>query len=198
MFVGWIPNSATVSDDDQWELVARTNNQKVYTRLSNNSSFKEVKILGNIQTNLATIQMALNTVDKYQDWVYNCMDAYKIDDKQLVNYNYYSRTDMPFPFSDRDIVVSTKHWEDNKGVWYSESSAKPQLIPNKEGVVRIQKYVANWSIKAIDKSNVSFEYRFSIEPGGKLPAWIINIGITKAPIRTIQSLEQYCIQLEKE
>ena len=181
----------------EWELVSKNESLNIYTRKSSESDIKEVKITGTLSCSQESIIEALNDIKEYKNWVYKCSDSYQIDTVEMNQYHYYSRTNMPSPFKDRDMVAYSIEWFDKDMVWYSNSIACPYKIPEVKKVIRIKKYHSKWQVKAISPSVVEFEYFISLDTGGILPAWIINIGIILGPRNTIRDLEKRSKEIMK-
>ncbi len=184
------------TQDNKWKLVRSTGKMDIYTRKTD-TALKEVKAVGTMDADLTSIITALNDVEAYTDWVYNCVESEQFEVVSEDEFHYYVKTHLPFPFFDRDLVVNTRQWIDNEGYWYSNSIAKPKMKPEKSRVVRIQHFYSLWKIKSISVTSVKFEYILSVNSGGILPAWIINIGIKKAPLSTIEALEKRAKELRE-
>lgn len=196
IFLSFI-NSFLFAQSAEWKLVSKNDSINIYTRESNDSDIKEVKITGVLACSQESIIEALEDIEKYSNWVYHCSESYQIDTIETTEYHYYSRTDMPFPFYDRDLVAYSLEWMGKDSIWYSVSIACPFKIPKVKNVIRIKKYHSKWKVKAISPSEVEFEYFISLDIGGKLPAWIINLGITLGPKKTISDLEKRSKELMK-
>ena len=190
-----ITSDSSIQNNNGWEIVQSTDKYKIYTRKTDKSKIKEVRAEGIFSCSLESIIKALNDVKHYPDWIYKCKKSYQFAIINKDEYHYYVYTDIPFPFADRDLVVHTNQWVDKDHYWHSESIAKPNLIQKTQGVVRIKKHRTKWKIKEKTPHSVKFEYNISTDPSGILPAWIINLAVTKGPIKTIKSLEERSIYL---
>ena len=104
------------------------------------------------------------------------------------SYYYYTRSDLPFPLSDRDIVVRSRQWKDKDGIYYSHSTLTRNMVNIKKGIVRIQEFDAHWKITQKENGILDIDYVVQTHPGGSLPTWAINLGIAKGPIETMKNL----------
>lgn len=191
----FISTDSPFQNDDGWKIIQSTDKYKIYTRKTDKSKIKEVRAEGILSCNIESIIEALNDVEKYTEWIYKCIKSYQFAIINKDEYHYYVYTDVPFPFADRDLVVHTNQWIDQNEYWHSESIAKPKMIQKTQGVVRIKTHRTKWKIKENSSNSIKFEYNISTDPSGLLPAWIINLAVTKGPIKTIQSLEKRSIYL---
>ncbi len=175
-------------DKTDWKLKTTKGNLKVYTRKNENSDVKEIRITTSINAPLTKVLEVLNDVSKYPKWVFKCMEAKKVKVNSSFDYVYYSKYDFPFPFVDRDIVVHSNQWEDEKnGVLYSHSKATTSdMFLEKKGVVRITLLDAYWKITPQKDGTLAVDYIALTDPAGKLPSWIVNLGITKGSTETLK------------
>ena len=178
-------------DKKDWKLKTTKGNLKIYTRKNKNSDVKEIRITTSINAPLDKVLTVLNDVNNYPKWVFKCMEAKKIKVHSSSDYIYYSKSDFPFPFTDRDIVVHSRQWKDEKtGVLFSHSKATTSdLFPENKGVVRITILDAYWKITAQTDGTLDIDYTALTDPAGKLPPWIINLGITKGSVETLKRFQ---------
>lgn len=191
-----IPLSSQANDN--WILIKKSKGLKVYTKMDQSSGLKSVKITGSIAADKLSVIDALNDVKNYTQWVYKCMESAKLEALSSNQYYYYVRTDMPFPFEDRDLVVLTTQSVDKNGVYHSISKAAPTKIRSKHSVARIDSFSSHWKIYRRSAQSIRFEYVVAIDPGGYIPSWLVNLGVTIGPERTISDLEARSISLMNE
>jgi len=175
-------------DKTDWQLKTTENNLKLYTRNNDQSGVKEVRIKTEIATSLDKLFAVLGDVSNYEKWVYKCSEAKMIKVISENDYYYYTRSDLPFPLSDRDIVVRSRQWKDKDGLFYSHSSIIHNMVKTKKGIVRIKEFDAYWKITKKENGILGIDYVVQTHPGGSLPNWAINLGIAKGPIETMKSL----------
>jgi hypothetical protein len=102
---------------------------------------------------------------------------------------YYSRIDFPWPLSDRDIIMHSKMVQDpvTKKV-VSTSVAMPDYIPTVKDVVRIRTANTVWTVFPGVGGWLYSEYYIYSDPGGSLPAWLINMAIDVGPRETVKNI----------
>ncbi|MFT6514715.1 MAG: ribosome-associated toxin RatA of RatAB toxin-antitoxin module [Neolewinella sp.] len=201
------PNSATITAQDIynkdkaeslvhnnlpiWELTSDADDIRVYRRPSLTSSIDEVRIEATFKTTLPLFLDLISDVSRYPEWVYKCSEASTISRSLDSDLVYYARTDFPWPLQDRDLIVySTRTTDPVSGIVTSTSTARPSLLPQKEGVVRLSTFVSVWNIIPVSDSVIRVDYHVAIDPGGKLPDWVINLGITAGPRKTMERLRE--------
>jgi len=179
----------SISAQSEWKLVKERSNISVFTRHATNSKYKEVKILGRIKCEMAELVAALEDVDAHVDWVNRTMESKVIDKQSETEFLYYVSTDFPYPARDRDVVIYYKreHQKDT-GVVFTTSEAKPESIPEVKGLIRIDVFSSTYKLTPNADGIIEIEYFLKVSPAGRIPAWMVNLGITKGPIETMESL----------
>lgn len=194
-------SAAATADDNEWKFWKSQNGVNVYYRDSEGSNIKEVKMTTIFYNKLSTIVEALKDVQSYPKWVYKATGSYtvlKYNENDVVYYNYF---DFPWPLQDRDVVIQSRISQDpNSLIVTSNSFAKWEAVDIKKDVVRIQDFKSKWTFsldwEAMKKgeSKVYGEYVFRSNPGGNIPAWLINTSLDEGPLKTLKSFKNLLIQ----
>ena len=69
--------------------------------------------------------------------------------------------------------------------------SKPNYIPDKSGIVRIEEAKGIWKFTQKENGETKVLYQFLGDPGGNIPSWIINIFIVDGPYKTLMNLKQF-------
>lgn len=174
-----------------WELKKDKKDLKVYVRDSPDSPIKQLKMEFSVEASMSAIVLLLQDVAAIPDWVYRCPEAYhlkKINDSEEI---YYNRVDFPWPLDDRDLIVKNVLVQDAvTKIVRSESFNQPTYIPEKEGIVRMPKLHLWWEFTPRGNGIVDVEYFLSSDPGGVIPAWMINMALDQGPAQTIKSFRK--------
>lgn len=175
----------------KWHLKKNKKDLKVYVRESPDSPFKELKMIFTVEATMSAIVELLQDVDAIPDWVYKCPEAYtitRINDNEEI---YYNLIDFPWPLDDRDVVVKNTLVQDPVSkVIRSESFVSSGHVAEKPGIVRIEKLHLWWEFTPKADGKVEVEYYLKSDPGGYLPAWIVNMAIDQGPSQTVKSFRK--------
>jgi hypothetical protein len=176
-----------------WSLKREKDGIKVYSRTAKYSKFNELKVELEIKTTLPEFYSVIANVDKYPLWVYGTKSAAIIKRLSAEEVIYYSEFNAPWPFSNRDLYSRLKIIRDTvNNVITINSNGVPDFKPNKKGVIRVPHSASEWTVKAIDNSTLSIVYIVNIDPGGKLPAWLVNLFATSGPVESFNKLRELC------
>lgn len=190
--IGITPPAFSQSDQQQdWKLVKHDGETKVYTRSNKSSKIKEVRIKTRMEVNFDHLLDVLTQVEDYEKWVFKSRNPRlleKVDENEIY---YFVESDFPFPLSDRDMIIHSKQSLDPVSkVYTSKSVAVPDYLPKKKKMVRMPMLESYWKVWPLENGRVAIDYRAIADPGGKLPAWLINMAITQGPTKTMRNLEK--------
>lgn len=93
------------SGAEQVEVGKRQKRNPVYSRHLNGSKLKEVKVLCELNATLSQLVAFLSDIDHYKDAVYRVAEAYVVKRVSDREFYYYSETEMPWPVSNRGLVI---------------------------------------------------------------------------------------------
>lgn len=173
--------------DTDWKLASSDGDLKVYKRDKAGSKYKEIKIENILDANVDDVVFALYNADNYKSWIYKCVESEKVKTLNKNEFVYYTRADLPSPLWDRDIVAhSTYRYEG--GTHYFNSKESLGEVEEKNKAVRVKEYNASWIVKDLGGNRTSVVNQLHFEPGGSLPAWLVNMSMAKGPKKTMSNL----------
>ena len=178
--------------EEEWKLRKDEDGIQVYTRDRKGTDFLEYKGLVQLKTDIATLTAVLQDIDNFTNWL-PFSDSTRILQNDLPGkLIYYAITDAPWPASDRDGIYSntfppTPHGE---GPYVIKIDALPDYLPENEDCVRVQEAEGFWKFEALSPDTVKVTYQVLTQPGGSLPAWLVNMSIVKVPFETLTGLRQ--------
>jgi len=177
------------ASDNSWDLKKNKDNILVYSRKIETSDFKEIKSTTTVKSSLSSIIKVLTDVDNYTSWVYKCIAAKKvkhISDSEICAYQLF---DVPWPCDDRDVVSKLKIVQDKKTkVVTTTSVLADHLVPEKPGIVRVKNFHTRYVLTPKGNGIVEIDYELGTEPGGDVPAWLVNLVAVNAPFNTQQMM----------
>lgn len=176
---------------NNWELKKNKDNISVYTRRITTSDYKELRCSTRVKSSLSSIVKVLTDVNYFTSWIYKCTNAFlikKSTDSDVYSYQYF---DAPWPIEDRDVVARLRIEQDPvTKVVSAHSEVANNLIPEKNGVVRIKKFHSSYILTPLANGWVQIDYYLGTEPGGNIPAWLANLVIVNGPFSTQQMMNE--------
>lgn len=187
--------SATHAIYSEWRLHTTHKGMQIFTRPNANSGIKEVRVKMTMKGTTDDLLDVFDHVPGYTKWVYKSYNAKLLKRVSKDEFYYYIAFDLPFPASDRDVVVHSMKWIDAKtGSIHTKSVSAPDYMPEKSGMVRIRDFQSTWKINPAGEGIMSIDYIAVTDPAGSIPAWIVNMGVTTGPIHTMTELEK-CVSV---
>jgi len=172
-----------------WKLTKNKDGIQVYQRDAKNSNFKNIKVECTLEGNFEKLIAIINNVSHYKDWVYNNKATSLLKRVNGYEFYYYTETFLPWPLDNRDAVMHTKITKDSGNrVLRINSVAVPNYIAKKGDKVRITRSDINWNVTKISSNNIRIVYTFETDPGGNVPAWLVNSLADKGPFESFKKL----------
>jgi len=179
-----------VSGQSEWKLIKEDTGIKVFSKTVPDSKIKAIKaelILKASASQLVALLLDVNTATKWVFHTKSCVLIRKISDSELY---YYSEVSLPWPLENRDFVAHIKVFQDPKTkVVTVDAPAVPGWMAAKNGIVRISHSVGLWIITPIDKERIKLEYSLQVDPGGVIPAWVVNTFAAQGPIESFKKMQ---------
>jgi len=142
-----------------------------------------------VEATLSQIVTILKDAENHHNWVFLSKSAKIVDVTDDFNWKYYSYTDVPWPASNRDYYTNAILKQNDIDYTVTISSkAIPDFAPKLNDCVRIQYIESLWTLNPIGNGSVFIKFELAIDPGGNIPAWIVNLAVTKGPFSTMNGL----------
>ncbi len=176
---------------ENWELKRDENGIAAYSRKLDNGRYKEIKVLCEIRCTAEQLMAALKDIDHQKDWSYATKSASIINRKPNGDLLYYAEIALPWPVSNRDVVIDLSFRRDSLSRQiHIRASSVPGALPEKKHLVRIPFSLAEWTVTPLVGNRVAIVYTFSANPGGELPAWLVNMAASTGPYQSFLKLKR--------
>jgi hypothetical protein len=184
--------------DTDWVLKKDEDGVKIYVRRVENSKLKELKLTTTIDSKLSALTSFLSDKSNYSNWVYACEESYVLKNVSELESYHYQRTSPPWPVSDRDVVVhSIISQAPDSRIVTVKTTAVSNYMSLKKGIVRVDKFNSSWILKPTSVNKTELEHYMSVDPGGDIPAWMINMAVTEGPSKTIKNFKRLITSYQK-
>jgi hypothetical protein len=174
-----------------WDFIKEKDGIRIYTRKEDNSDLKSFRGVADLHTEMSKVMALLGNPKSTEWWTKDVSEvkilAYEPD--KLIQY--YLVYDVPWPFSDRDLVVESRITIDP--VTGKETIlAKPMfnVVPEKPERVRIKNYWQKWTVQQQGKGLVRVILEGFVDPAGNVPSWLYNMVITETPLKVIKEVKR--------
>lgn len=178
------------AQEPEWEFRKEEDGIKAYTRKHDWSKFDEYRVEMTLKTSVSNILALFKDFDVYPELfpgtatVINHID----EPDQYVNYIIVK---TPFPAKNRDGVYVNKLSYDSaaKNLHIDVSCTNEYYQKNSKNI-QIENCKGFWDITDIGGGQVKVVQQFVMDPGGVVPAFIINMQTVKNPISTFSAIQK--------
>lgn len=190
-FLGILLLGATTILADDWELARDRDGIKVYTRHVEGIAFKQYKGVVTINARLSTLIAVFEDIGAATEWVDTCEKMELVERVSPTESYTLSYNPAPWPVKDRDAVVHNiirQHPETLKVT--IRQTAMPDKVPRNKKAVRVERIEGLWTLVPLKDGSVELTYQVLSDPGGGLPAWLVNAVAISQPYNTLEGLRE--------
>ena len=177
-----------------WKLERDKEGIKIYSRGKTDSKIKSLKAVCTVKSTLAQMTAVLLDIKNQDEWFYHTTSSV-LKVVSPAELYYYAELNFPMPFSNRDFVEHITVFQ-NPATRVLTMTVQniPDYIPPKKGIVRVERSQCKWVVTPIDQDSLLLEFTLFSDPGGSIPAWLVNMMSFYVPFETFKKLR---IQLLK-
>lgn len=163
---------------------------KVYTCKSEAERLKSLRaefILEN--ASVGQLEKFLLDVNSYTKWQYKVIESDLLTKTNDEEMTYRTVVDAPWPVENRELIV--KYISKKDTVQQTMDIVITSIdsdYPENDDLVRVPSSYATWHILTVDK-DLKVEYALRIDPGGSVPAWLVNMAMADGPHESFRNLK---------
>ncbi|MCB0375234.1 MAG: lipid-binding protein [Sinomicrobium sp.] len=174
----------------EWELKKDKNGIQIYTRQPEDARIKEYKAVVLVKTSVAEALKVITDGDNLWKWNYKTSDSKIVKTISETEFVFWIKNDLPWPIKNRDLLsrVTVLPQKDGAITVTIAPETTHTFFPEKN-ITRIRHFNGHWLL--IPRGDhVEITQQLYGDPGGTLPAWLVNALITNAPYRTFLNLKE--------
>lgn len=185
-----VSHTAAICQGD-WALKKKANGISIYFREIPGSNIRELKVTSLMEGTLSAAVEVLLEVPGYPGWIYSIEEARVVKKISNKEFHFYSLANFPWPFKDREFVFDCfiENDVEHDRVLYV-SNATSDVLPDSKEAVRVEYAVSNWTIVLKEPGLLDVEYFLSVDPGGWVPSWLVNLALDIGPVQTFTAFRQ--------
>lgn len=124
------------------------------------------------------------------EWAATCKESRTLKVVSPRQAIVYSRSDPPWPISDRDVVMRQVVQVRKPGRHFRvDMRTQGGVLQPTPGVVRITRGHVYFDLQRHSPTQTRVEYYLDLDPRGSLPRWLVRWATRNVPVRTIRDLE---------
>ncbi|SHN44493.1 START domain-containing protein [Chitinophaga sp. CF418] len=175
---------------ENWTLKTNKDGIAIYTKTIENSNYKGIRVKCSLPATLSQFVAVILDVNTATEWLYSTKSSSLLKQVSPAEVYYYSEVGLPWPLSNRDFVCHlTARQDPHTKVVTIDGPVVPDYMPEKNGIVRVTRSSGKWIITPAENNMVNIEYTLEADPGGSIPAWLVNLFATKGPMESFRKLK---------
>jgi hypothetical protein len=175
----------------KWELENQKKGISIFLSDVPGSPYKAVKVECTLTGTYTKLVSLLSNVSDFNNWIYNTRFSKILKQNSPQDFVYYSVTHMPWPLTNRDVIIHVRIQTDSLPRFLVISGAgEPDFFPPILSLVRVPHYKSNWRVTMPTPKTIQITYILEIDPGGNIPAWLANSFADKGPMGTFNNLAE--------
>jgi len=171
-----------------WKLKRNEEGIKVFTASSDQSEFKSIKVECTVNARLSQLVALLLDVDEQHNWVYGSQSSRLVKKPAANEIIFYAEVSVPWPCANRDYIAHITVSQKSPLLVTIDSHGEPDMLPRVDGKVRVKTSIAHWDVISLGNGQLKIIYTVQFDPSGSVPAWLVNMFLTKGPFQTFQKL----------
>ncbi len=172
-----------------WHQAFNRNGLKIETRDVAGSGVRSFRATTTVKASPGTILAVLTDPKAYPRWVYGCERARTVSHQGFDRRTVYEVNHLPWPFSNRDLVVDVHIHQLASGTVRIDLINRPHRLPETR-FVRVMQSVGHYLLTPVDADHTRLVWQQHTDPGGHLPDWLVNQLLVQVPRDTLNGLKR--------
>ncbi|MFT4613651.1 MAG: hypothetical protein ACI9NT_000792 [Bacteroidia bacterium] len=173
--------------EEEWELQKDDEGIQLYTRKVASSPFLEVKVTTRISSPMEKLTEVFGDGSGCAPWRNNCKSSKVLRQESEAERFIYMILDLPWPISDRDLVVRSLTITD------LESQSTTVDASSVEGEYPEQDYVraisrAQYQMHLVEPGEIDLTYTVHVDLGGDISPGLVNSQLASTTFKEIEQL----------
>jgi hypothetical protein len=180
--LGWM-------DAYAWETRLDEDGILVQSRLTSGAKYEEFRAEAEIEATVAQAIALLKDISACTKWLFRCKESRLIRETSTTERIFYQVTSLPFPAKSRDSIFHAAITFESGGTVRVTMSSMPNEIPQTKHV-RVREAIGTYILEPIRENKLRVTWQQYVDPGGALPAWLVNSMLTDLPFKSMRAFRE--------
>lgn len=170
---------------------------KIYLTKLDTTPFKEYRAIMTVKANIDSVAKQILDIKSLQKWNFKTRKSELIRKVSDTSWIFYMNHHLGWPIQDRDhvskVTLIKKEAEQTITIFPANN-----VLKEKEGIVRLKNFKGYWYLKKISENQTLVMQQIYGNPGGSIPAFMVNMVVTKGPFESFKELRKRVENLNKK
>jgi hypothetical protein len=161
----------------EWQPEIKKNGIDAYSRVIDGTDILEIRAITVVDARMEVIAEVLRDIPANVEWRPKCVECRLLERYNRNSMTTYTRIDLPWPVSDRDVVIKADTSINlNTGrVVVSLGSVNHYKAPQPNGNVRITEFYSQYYLEYINREQTGIIFTTRVNPAGRIPTFLVNM-----------------------
>ena len=161
----------------EWQPEIKKHGIDAYSRVIEGTDILEIRAITVVDARMEVIAEVLRDIPANVEWRPKCVECRLLERHNRNAMTTYTRIDLPWPVSDRDVVIKADTSINlNTGrVVVSLGSVDHHKAPPPDGNVRITEFFSQYYLEYINREQTGIIFTTRVNPAGRIPTFLVNM-----------------------
>lgn len=188
LFILFFASTSLVAQE-QWKLRKEANGIKVFIKNEESTSLNSFKAVTKVKAPIEKVLKVIIDAPQFEQDNIESAITYKVRRIDSTHHLYYFKNKLPWPIRNRDNVSIVEIEKVSDTIIKCNISAFDESIPKEKNTIRVSNLKGFWLLEEKDGYTLVSQELF-IDPGGSIPAFIVNSLLHKGPYNTFLALKR--------
>jgi START domain len=175
---------------NNWTLQKEKDGIRISNRHSQTSPFNDIRVELDLTGNIDQLAVILMDVNDYKNWSYATKVSTLTVQQGPGSLIYYTEIEVPWPATNRCFYARFDLKKDPVAQTMMVSAVNlPDYKPIAKDLVQVPLTKGTWRVTTVNKKLIHVDYTLELNPGGSLPAWMLNLFSTKGPMESFENIK---------
>ena len=172
-----------------WETRLDEDGILVQSRLTSGTKYEEFRAEAEIDATVAQAMALLIDTSACTQWLFRCKEGRVIQEISSTERTFYQVTSLPFPAKSRDSIFHAAITFEGLSTVRVTMNSMPDEIPQTKHI-RIRESFGTYVLAPTRENKLRVTWQQYVDPGGSLPAWLVNSMLTDLPFKSLRAFRE--------
>lgn len=185
-----LSDGAVANPPTAWIETINEDGIRVFKRVRAGSPYEEVRAEARLSGKVGDFLPFFNDPAHYKKWVYGTIESRMLNRTKDFDFVFQGVFDIPWPFENRELISRVELIQGAVGELTAKLSHHEDKTSVGQGLVRVERFESLWKVVQVEEKKVDLSIEMYVEPGGKLPPFIVNLVLSRIQLWSINNLRK--------